>query len=339
MKVLIVGSGAIGGLVGARLALAGHEVMFLDKPEVIAALEARGLTLINRDGSVKRLEDLTLLTADDEVSDVDLIVLAVKAHDVVDVASLVGRFTKKAVPVLTVQNGIPWWYFQRHGGQLEGRSLTSLDPDGRIANEIDPDFVIGCIAYPAAESVDLTTVRHVEGSGMPVGELDGKNTARIERIAKAMQSAGFKSPVLPDVRSEIWLKAWGALSFNPVSALTGATMRQICRNSMSRRLVATMMREAQQVAERLDIQFRVTLERRIDGAERVGDHKTSMLQDREAGRKLEVEALLGAVCEIGELLNVRTPTIESVYGLTKLLNSCIVSGKSSIEKPAHNHAK
>lgn len=328
MKILIVGAGAIGGLIGARLALAGHHVMFLDKPDVIAALKARGLTLINRDGSTECLEHLTFLTTGTEMPNADLVVLAVKAHDVVDVAPLVGCYTKNRIPVLTVQNGIPWWYFQRHGGQFEGRRLNALDPEGLIASEIDPNYIVGCIAYPAAESVDFTMVRHVEGSGMPVGELDGKNTARIGDIAEALHSAGFKSPILTDVRPEIWLKAWGALSFNPISALTGATMRQICRHSMTRRLVITMMQEAQQVAERLDIKFRVTLERRIEGAERVGDHKTSMLQDREAGRKLEVEALLGAVSEIGEVLNVPTPSIELIYALTQLLDSCIVNGHS-----------
>lgn len=328
MKILIVGSGAIGGLIGVRLALAGHQTMFLDKPDVIAALQTRGLTLVNRDGSRERIRDLTLLSAQDEIPDTDVVVLAVKAHDIAAVAPLVGRFTDNGVPLLTVQNGIPWWYFQRHGGEFESRHLTSLDPERRIASRIDPNHIIGCVAYPAAESVDMATVRHVEGSGLPVGELTGDGTPRTRDIAEVFQSAGFKSRVLTDIRSEIWLKAWGALSFNPISALTGATMREICENPMTRRLVAAMMQEAQRAAEQLGVHFRVTLERRIEGAERVGEHKTSMLQDREAGRKLEVEAVLGAVCEIGQIVNVETPTIESVYALTRLLDSQISNSHS-----------
>lgn len=321
MKILVVGSGAIGGLIGAQLALAGHSLTFLDKPDVVAALKSHGLTLVNRDGTTEQLNDLTLLTAQDEISDMDLVVLAVKAHDIPDVASLVGRCTDNDVPLLTLQNGIPWWYFQRHGGELEGRQLTSLDADGCITRGINSQNIIGCVAYPAAESVNITTVRHVEGSGLPIGELDGSETPRIRGIAAVLKSAGFKSPILTDVRSEIWLKAWGALSFNPISALTGATMREICQDPMTRRLVATMMQEAQQVAEQLGISFRVSLERRIEGAERVGDHKTSMLQDREAGRKLEVEALIGSIREIGQIVGQATPTIDSIYALTRLLDA------------------
>jgi len=328
MRILIVGSGAIGGLIGARLALAGHETIFLDKPDVIAVLQTRGLTLVDRDGTTERISDLTLMSVQDEIPDVDLAVLAVKAHDISDVAPLVGRFTDSGVPLLTVQNGIPWWYFQRHGGEFEGRHLTCLDPDFRIGRRIDPNHVLGCVAYPAAESVDITTVRHVEGSGLPVGELDGKHTPRVGEITEVFRSAGFKSTVSTDIRSEIWLKAWGALSFNPISALTGATMREICIDPMTRSLAAAMMREAQQVAEQLGVQFRVTLERRIEGAGRVGDHKTSMLQDREAGRKLEVEVLLGSVREIGEILNIPTPTIDSIYALTSLLDVHIANNAS-----------
>jgi len=321
LNILIVGSGAIGGLIGARLALAGHHLTFLDKPDVVAALKVHGLTLVNRDGTSERLDDLTLLNAQDEIRDMDLVVLAVKAHEIPDVASLVGRCTEDGVPLLTLQNGIPWWYFQRHGGDLEGHHLTSLDVDGCIRRSIDSHNIIGCVAYPAAESVNVTTVRHVEGSGLPIGELDGSETPRIREIAAAFQSAGFKSPILTDVRSEIWLKAWGALSFNPISALTGATMREICKDPMTRHLVAMMMGEAQQVAEQLGIHFRVSLDRRIEGAERVGDHKTSMLQDRDAGRKLEVEALIGSVREIGQIVSKPTPTIDSVYALTSLLDA------------------
>jgi 2-dehydropantoate 2-reductase len=334
MNILIVGSGAIGGLIGARLSLAGHHPMFLDKPDVVEALRARGLTIVNRDGTSERLRNLTLLSAEDEIPGADLVVLAVKAHDIANVAPIVGRFTDRGVPLLTVQNGIPWWYFQRHGGELDGRHLRSLDPDGCIAQSIDPSHIIGGVAYPAAELVDVTTVRHVEGSGLPVGELDGGCSSRAEEVSGVLQSAGFKSRILTDIRSEIWLKAWGALTFNPISALTGATMQEICANPMTRGLVASMMQEAQKIAEQLGIRFRVTLERRIEGAERVGDHKTSMLQDREAGRKLEVEALLGAICEISQILKAHSPMIDSIYALTRLLDSCISSDLSGLQSYA-----
>jgi len=264
----------------------------------------------------------------DSVPDPELVVLSVKAQDIADVAKLAGSLTRRGVPLVTVQNGIPWWYFERHGGAFEGTRLRSLDADGLIGRFIDPAQIIGCVAYPAAEEVEPGVIRHIEGSGLPIGELDGRELPRTCAISAALQSAGFKSPVIGDIRSEMWLKAWGALSFNPISALTGATMRSIGENPGGRRVVADMMREAQQVAGRLGIEFRVGLERRIDGAARVGEHKTSMLQDREAGRRLEVDALVGSVVEIALLTGVRTPVIDTVYGLTKLLDEA-VSGRRS----------
>jgi 2-dehydropantoate 2-reductase len=323
MKVLVIGAGAIGGLIGGRLALAGHQVTLVDKPDVVTALKARGLTVIDRDGVAARPNAVTALMEATEGPDPDLAILAVKAHDIGDVAQLAGRCASRGVPLITVQNGIPWWYFQRHGGDLEGTQLTSLDPDGRIARSIDAEHIVGCVAYPAAEVVEPGVVRHIEGSGLPIGELDGQERQRTGAISQALQSAGFKAPIVNNIRPELWLKAWGALSFNPISALTGATMRAICADSSARRIVADMMREAQQVAERLGIVFRVSLERRIEGAARVGDHKTSMLQDREAGRRLEIEALVGSVIEIAALVGIRTPIIDTVYALTKLLDEQI----------------
>jgi len=329
MKVLVIGAGAIGGLIGGRLALAGHEVTLVDKPDPVAAFKARGLTVIDRDGAAAKPNNVAALTAAAELPDPDLVILSVKAQDIGDVAQLAGRCTSRGVPLITVQNGIPWWYFQRHGGDLEGTRLTSLDPDGRIGESIDPQHIVGCVAYPAAEVVEPGVVRHIEGSGLPIGELDGRERQRTGAISQALRSAGFKAPVVNDIRPELWLKAWGALSFNPISALTGATMRAICVNPSTHRIVADMMREAQQVAERFGVVFRVGLERRIEGAARVGDHKTSMLQDREAGRRLEVEALVGSVVEIAALADIRTPTIDAVYALTKLLDEQIAARQTT----------
>ena len=320
MRALIIGAGAIGGLIGGRLAQAGHKVVLLDKPEKVAAFRKRGLTVVNRDQSFDVIDTITAATGFDGLPEPEFVVLSVKAQDIADVAKAAGDLTRRGVPLITVQNGIPWWYFQRHGGDFEGARLRTLDPSGLIGDSIDAAQIVGCVAYPAATVVEPGVVRHIEGSGLPIGELDGRELPRTRAIAAALRSAGFKSPVISDIRPELWLKAWGALSFNPISALTGATMRAICENPESRRVVADMMGEAQQVAERLGIVFRVGLERRIDGAARVGDHKTSMLQDREAGKRLEIDALVGSVVEIAMLTGVKTPVIDAVYRLTKLLD-------------------
>ena len=319
MKVCIVGAGSIGGLLGVKLALAGEEVSLIARGPHLAAIRDNGLHLTMNDGAEHHAPGL-LATADMRAcGPQDLVVLAVKAHQIAPVVDEVGTLFGPDTMVLTTQNGLPWWYFQRHGGPHDGRVLRSLDPQGVITAGIEARRVIGCIAYPAAEISRPGVIRHIEGIRFPVGELDGSESDRVQRIASTLINAGFKSPVLPDIRSEIWLKAWGNLSFNPVSALTHATLDVICRFTPSRTLVATMMTEAQAVAEKLDITIRVPLERRIAGAERVGRHKTSMLQDVEAGKGLETEALIGAVVELGEITETPTPTISAIYAATQLL--------------------
>jgi len=221
--------------------------------------------------------------------------------------------------VVTMQNGIPYWYFHRHGGALEGSIVRSVDPEGTISCLVPAERVLGCVVYPAAELLAPAMVKHIEGDRFPIGELDGSTSARAQRISQCLTHAGFKSPVLDNIRAEIWLKLWGNLTFNPISALTRATLAEICQFQPTRALAATMMTEAQAVAEKLGIQFRVPLERRIAGAEKVGHHKTSMLQDIEAGRAPELDALLGSVVELGRLTHTPTPHIDAVYGLTQLL--------------------
>ena len=282
-----------------------------------------GSRVTMHDGTVVHAADIAATSDMRECGPQDLVVLGVKAHQIAPVAGELPALFGPRTMVLTTQNGIPWWYFQRHGGPLDGTALESLDPDGTIAGAIASERIIGCIAYPAAEITAPGRLRHIEGTRFPVGELDGSVTDRVSALSGTLQRAGFKAPVLENIRSEIWLKAWGNLSFNPISALTHATLVDICRFPASRDLAARMMTEAQEVAAKLGIAFRVPLEKRIAGAERVGKHKTSMLQDAESGKALETEALIGAVVELGRLTGTPTPSIDAVLALTRLLGHII----------------
>src|ERR1700680_1742404 len=226
--------------------------------------------------------------------------------------------------IMTVQNGLPWWYFQKLGGKYDNKKLESLDPSGLLTRKIDASRIIGCVVYPAAAVTAPGVIHHVEGDRFPVGELDGKETDRVRQVHDLFVKAGLKSRVLNDIRSEIWLKAWGNLSFNPISALTHATLVDICQCAETRELAATMMKEAQNIAQKLGVTFRVTIDKRIAGAEAVGAHKTSILQDVEAGRSLETEALIGSILEMAKLTNTAAPAIESVYALVKLLNKVML---------------
>jgi 2-dehydropantoate 2-reductase len=224
-----------------------------------------------------------------------------------------------------MQNGMPYWYFHKLAGPFENHVLHSVDPGGAIARAIDPARVIGCVVYPASELLEPGVVRHIEGDRFPLGELDGSISQRAQAVSDAFARAGFKAPLLPDIRAEIWLKLWGNLVFNPVSALTRATLEDICRFAPTRELAAHMMAETQQVAAKLGVTFRVSIDKRIAGAERVGAHKTSMLQDIEGGREPEVEALVGSVVELARLTDTRTPHIDAVYALTRLLGRSVVT--------------
>jgi 2-dehydropantoate 2-reductase len=318
MKIGILGAGAIGSLLGARLAAGGSDVTFIDLPERLTALRQQGLSVAAPDGGMLRLES-PKLAARGEPLTLDVLVLAVKAYDVGACLSALPPVIGNRTSILTLQNGIPWWYFQRHRGALAGTTLRTVDPDGAIGGSIDPRRLIGCVAYPAASLRPDGVVEHVEGQRLPIGELDGSTSPRIQALSEALTAAGFRAPVLEDIRSEIWLKALGSLSVNPVSALTGATMAGICREPATREIIATMMQEAQAIAAALGVRLRVSLEQRLRGAERVGNHRTSMLQDLRHGRKLELDALVGAVLEIGDLLGLDAPLTRHVLALTRLL--------------------
>jgi 2-dehydropantoate 2-reductase len=221
--------------------------------------------------------------------------------------------------VVTMINGVPWWYFQRLGGAWDGQVLESVDPGGLIAAQIESERIIGSVVYPAAELVEPGVVRVIEGNRFTLGELDGSRSERIDALSQTMIRAGFKSPVSKDIRGEIWVKLWGNLSFNPISALTHATLEDICTFAPTRQLAAAMMTEAQAIGEKLGVEFKVSLEKRIAGAQAVGAHKTSMLQDVEHGRAIELAALVGAVIELGRITGVPTPTIDAVHALASLM--------------------
>ena len=319
MKIAVIGAGAIGGLVGAKLALAGEDVTFIVRGDNLAAIGARGFRLVASDGTQQVASNVVATDRYDHAGPQDVVVLAMKAHQLEAVASDVPKLFGPETVVVTMQNGIPYWYFHKHGGVLEGTVVRSVDPEGVIGARIPAQRVLGCVVYPASELVAPGVVRHIEGDRFPIGELDGSTSERAQRVSDCFARAGFKSPVLADIRAELWLKLWGNLSFNPISGLAHSTLADICRYPLSRELAAAMMREAQAVAHKLGIEFRVTLEKRIAGAEKVGSHKTSMLQDIEAGRAPEIDALVGAVIELARLTETPTPHIDTVYSLVKLL--------------------
>jgi len=319
MKYCVVGAGSIGGFVGAKLALAGEEVTLVARGANLEAIRAHGMRVIMSDGTEQTAKDVRTAATPAEAGPQDVVVLGLKAHQVAPMAAQIAALCHENTLVIPMQNGIPWWYFQRHGGEFEGRVVTSVDPEGALAAAIDPRRVLGCVVYPACELAAPGVVRHIEGDRFPLGELDGTSSERAGAVAASFTGAGLKAPVLDNIRAEIWLKLWGNLTFNPISALTHSTLVDICQFPLTRELAAGMMREAQAVANSLGITLRVSLEKRIAGAERVGKHKTSMLQDVESGREPEIDALVGSVIEAGRIVGEPTPYIEAVYALVKLL--------------------
>lgn len=333
MKICVVGAGAIGGYLGARLARSGQQVTFIARNRNLEAINAQGFKLLLEDGSEEHTpagDNLRAVQRYEEAGPQDAVLLTVKAQQVKDLLPDLRGLFGPDTAVVTMINGIPWWYFHRLGGEYEGRQLESVDPGGLLAQHIEAERVIGSVVYPAAELVAPGVVKLIEGNRFTLGEPSGERTPRVEALSQALMGAGFKAPVARDIRSEIWVKLWGNLSFNPISALTHATLEDICRFPASRALAAAMMAEAQTVAERLGVRFKITLEQRIAGAEAVGAHKTSMLQDVEAGRALELEALVGAVVELGRIVGTPTPHIEAIYAATKLLGHTLTTQRSRL---------
>jgi 2-dehydropantoate 2-reductase len=330
MKICIVGAGAIGGLLGARLAKAGEDVTLVARGPQLEALKSAGLRFIEEDGS----EFVVKPKAVGNVRDAgpqDVIILGMKAHQVAAVVpDLVSAYHNDTM-VLTAQNGIPYWFFIKHGGAYQDKVIESVDPGGVVARGIPIDRVIGSVVYPAAEMIAPGVLKHIEGNRFSISEVDGSDTPRVRLLSEILRNAGFKSPVTTDIRSEIWTKLWGNVSFNPISALTHATLADICQFPMTRDLAAKMMTEAQQVGEALGIKFRVSLDKRIAGAEAVGQHKTSMLQDVEMGRAPEISALVGSIIELGVISGVPTPHIQAVYALVSLLAKTLADEKGKLK--------
>jgi 2-dehydropantoate 2-reductase len=331
MKIAIVGAGAIGGYLGTKLALAGEDVTFIARNRNLEAINANGFRLQLDDGSELHAAGVRAVQRCADAGPQDAVLLTVKAHQVRDLLPELRGLFGPATAVVTMINGIPWWYFHRLAGPHEGRGLDSVDPGGVLAAHIEPERVIGSVVYPAAELVAPGVVKLIEGNRFTLGEPDGERSPRIEALSQAFMRAGFKAPVSRDIRSEIWVKLWGNLSFNPISALTHATLEDICRFPLSRALAAAMMTEAQAVAEALGVRFKITLEQRIAGAEAVGAHKTSMLQDVEHGRALELEALVGAVVELGRITSVPTPSIQAIYAATTLLGHTLTQQRGRLQ--------
>lgn len=333
MKTAIIGVGAIGGYVGTKLAHAGNEVTFIARGANLDALRARGIRLLMGDGSEEAVPHVRATDDYAEAGPQDMVILTMKAHHVEAVAPRVPQLFGPETVVVPMQNGIPYWYFHRYPGDLANSQVKSVDPSGLVWRHIPCERVIGCVVYPAAELVAPAVIKHVEGNRFPVGEPDGSTSDRVTRVSQCFVDAGLQAPVLADIRAEIWLKLWGNLAFNPISALSRATLASICQYPLSRALATDMMTEAQAIANKLGVSFRVPLEKRIAGAERVGHHKTSMLQDVEAARELEVDALLGSVIELARLTGTPTPHLDTVYALTKLLARSLEERRAPLTGP------
>ncbi|MCH8847600.1 MAG: 2-dehydropantoate 2-reductase [Chloroflexi bacterium] len=319
MRFAIYGAGAIGAYLGAKLAAAGEDVSLIARGPHLRALQEHGVRVRSPDGD---FEAKPLATDDPrEVGEVDYLVLAVKAHGLTAIAPLLAPLLGDATAVVPAQNGIPWWYFSRHGGPWEGTRLESADPGGVIAAHISPERIIGCVVYPAVAIVEPGVIEHTEGDRFSIGELDGSTSERCRALSTAIGRAGLRAPIRSNIREEIWVKLLGNSAFNPVSALTRASLAEIAADPDARALVQAMMEEIYGVAAELGIDIPVSIEARMAGAEAVGAHKTSMLQDVEAAKPLEVDGLVGTVLELGRMLGRPMPCTSAVYACAKLLGA------------------
>jgi 2-dehydropantoate 2-reductase len=316
MKICIFGAGAIGGLLGARLSRHGADVSLVARGAHLEAIQNRGLEL--RENGRSSLSHPRAASDAAELGVQDYVVVTLKAHSVPAALPQLRPLLGRETAVVMAVNGVPWWYFYGLAGPYEGLRLKSLDPEDLQWREIGPERVVGCVVYPAAEVVEPGVVELVEGDRFTLGEPDGSRSERVSRLSQTLIAAGFKAPVRPRIRDEIWIKLWGNLSFNPISALTLATLDAIVSDPGTRAVAKGMMLEAQAIAERLGVTFPIDVDRRIEGAGAVGAHKTSMLQDLEQGRPMEIDGLLGAVKELGEITGVATPTIDTVLALLRL---------------------
>lgn len=315
-KICIFGAGAIGGYIGARLAKAGEaEISLIARGPHLAAMQSNGLTVMQAGESFTVHPRLAERSVDIGVQ--DYVIVTTKAQALTAALDAIAPLLGPDTAILFAQNGLPWWYFYKHGGQHEGRRLQSVDPGGTIWNKLDPGRAIGIVVWQAAELEAPGVIAHRYGDRMPLGEPSGESTPRVERLSKLLTAAGLKSPVKPRLRNEIWLKLWGNLSFNPVSILTNGTLADLATDRGTNRVIHAMMEEARTVAESFGVTFAVSSAERIAMAAKVGQHRTSMLQDVEAGRPTELDALLGSVIELAEIAGLVTPSLKMVYDLAR----------------------
>ena len=316
MRICVFGAGAIGGYMGVKLAEAGADVSLVARGPHLAAMKSNGLRLIEETSETT----VSPIASDDpeELGVQDYIIVTLKAHSVPAVVPKMAPLIGPNTTIVSGVNGVPWWYFHGVGGVLEGTRLASVDPGDAQWNGFGPDKVLGCVVYPAAEVVEPGVIKHIEGNRFSLGEPDGSKSDRAVALSKALMSAGLKAPVRPKLRDEIWVKLWGNLSFNPISALTHATLDVLCTDPGTRAVARGMMVEAQEIAEKLGVKFPIDVERRIDGGAAVGAHRTSMWQDLDQGRPMEIDALVKSVQELGVLTKTATPTIDTVLALIQL---------------------
>jgi 2-dehydropantoate 2-reductase len=315
-KICIFGAGAIGGLIGARLARSGEaEVSLVARGAHFDAMRANGLRLT--EGGEVHLVRPRVAADPRELGRQDFIILTIKSHALPSVADALQPLIGPDTAILFAQNGLPWWYFYKHGGRFDGRHLESVDPGGLLWRSLGPERALGCVIWQAAEILEPGHVVHVYGDRMPLGEPSGEITDRVKVLSGLLIKAGIKSPVKPGLRDEIWLKLWGNLSFNPVSVLAPGTLAELARDESARRVLRAMMLEAQAVGEALGVRFPVSVEERMDMAAKVGAHRTSMLQDFDAGRPIELDALLGVVIELAQMTGIATPALKLVYDLVR----------------------
>lgn len=316
MKICIFGAGAIGGYLGAKLAANGTDVSLVARGPHLDAMRNNGLRLIEETGET----NVSVNAASDpaDLGEQDYLVITLKAHSVPPMVEKMAPLIGKHTTILSCVNGVPWWYFYKLGGHLDGTQLESVDPAGAQWNGFGPEKVVGCVVYPAAEVVEPGVIKHIEGNRFSLGEPDGQKSDRITTLSKIFTEAGLKAPVRPRIRDEIWVKLWGNLSFNPISALTHATLDILCTDPSTRIVARNMMLEAQQIAEKLGVKFPIDVDRRIEGGAAVGAHRTSMWQDLDMGRPMEIDALVGSVKELGRITDIPTPTIDVVLGLIQM---------------------